>query len=167
MDANRFIDVSGPSIDGDLDSVPALTAWFPEGLERVAVKNPRADLAYMRALFPFVPIWPMPDLVVTNVLVNANQSYDLNLPAEAVVIAFAADTNVLADWWISTKAAAAVPSVLNNDPNSDANRSTSINGVWIANRLIYVGQLKTVSAVSTTANRTVQVMCWLAPRRPT
>jgi hypothetical protein len=160
---NRFIDIGAVGLA--LDQVPENTAWQPQG-EPVAVKNPRADLAYLRALFPFVPIWPLPDYTISVVCTVAGQSYDINIGAETIVCAFRADSvgiTTVADWWINPKGNAAVPTLANNDPNSDG-RNQAIQSP--TGQLWYVGQLHTVSVCSTTAGRIVQALCWLAPRRP-
>jgi hypothetical protein len=157
---SRFLDLA--SVGDGIDSVPEDTAWFPN-MQRVAPSNPHTDLAYVRALFPFTQIMPLPDDVVTVVCVTPNQTYDLTLPSGTVLVHFGADGS---DYYVNADGNALNPSIAanGNDPNSDNNRSQSMfrpDFNWW-----YIGNQHQFSVSSPTANRVVQVLCYIAKQRP-
>lgn len=166
--AARMIDIFAPAMGEDLDAVPAMTAWNPEG-ERVAPNSPHTDLAAIRAFFPFLPIMPWPDDIVSVICANSNMAlspvstYDITLPAGTAVITFEADGN---DFYVNVDGNALNPTIaaVGNDPTSDNNRCQSVFAP--RGRYWYVGPLHQVSVSSPTAGRVVQVWCWIIKHRP-
>jgi hypothetical protein len=166
--ASRIIDIFSPAVGEDYDATPPMTAWNPSGEKVSPSGNPHSDLVNMRADFPFVPIFPVPDDVVSVVCVNPNtavspaSSYDVTLPSGTTVIAFEADGN---DFYVNFDGNALNPSIVavGNDPTSDNNRCQSLFAP--RNRFWYVGALHQLSVSSPTPNRIVQVWCWFTKHR--
>lgn len=158
------IDIGATGLGEELDSVDPLTQWIP-GRTPVPIQGPRTDLTYLRSVFPFLPIMPFPDEVVSLVLPTASTADWLNLPDGTVLCNFDADGQ---DWWISNYSRAAVPTLGSGDPNSSTSLVVGTSMVHPPNNVFfYTGSLRQLSCISTTAGRIIQARCWFAPVRPT
>lgn len=160
MDAvrSRFIDLR-PALSEELDSVPPTTSFAPE-FQRVSPEGPRQDLAYIRSRFPFVPIMPVPDDVVSIVCAVANQAYQLPLPDGTTIVRLAGDGQ---DYWVNFEHQFITLANMNN-PTSDALRNQSLFRPDYS--YFYTGKLTELSVGSATPNRVVQAACWITKVRP-
>jgi hypothetical protein len=163
--ATKVLDIGGVGLGEEFDQTPPKTAYEP-GLQRVPSQGVRNDLAWLRMVFPFVPIMPFPDDVVSVVLTTASVAYDMNLPDGTVIVNFDADGP---DWWISNYGRAAIPNV-NSTPTSGGDWINAYNGSAMVHppntQYFYTGSMRQISLVSATAGRIVQARCWIPPGRP-
>lgn len=156
------LDIGARGLGEELDSVDPLTQWIP-GRTPVPAQGPRFDLQYIRSVFPFLPIMPFPNEVVSLVLPTANTADNLNLPDGTIICNFDADGT---DWWISNYSRAYVPTLGSGDPNSPTNLIAATPMVHPPNSIFfYTGSLRQLSCISTTPGRIIQARCWFAPVR--
>lgn len=156
--SGAVLDIGQAGLGEELDKVDPLTAWLPSR-QSVATQGPRNDLGYIRSLFPFLPIMPFPNDVVSVVLTTASLAVDLNLPDGTIIVNFDADGT---DWYISNFGRAVIPNVGAGDSN---NQGATAMVHPPNNVFFYTGSLRQISCFSPTAGRIVQARCWITPVR--
>lgn len=122
------------------------------------VQSPDVDLSWLRVGFPYVPILPMPNDVV-SVLLDGTNAQDIDIPRSAVLVRFEGTTN---DWVVGLFGQAEYPTATNSKAtltNPTANKSV----VCPRNTFFYCRGLGQISVNSKTASCVVSASFWLPP----
>ena len=125
--------------------------------------GPITDLAYIRAIFPFVPILGIPRTIATAIIAadpNTGNPIpaDLNIPAEVVLGRFIADTD---QWYACFEHNAQIPTPALVASVPDFRTMYRPDYGWF-----YVGGRKSVSVISPNVGAIIQFHGFIANKRP-
>jgi hypothetical protein len=134
------------------------TAPFP-GVELPA-QNAMTDLMFIRSLFPYLPILPLPSRTV-SVKCMAGVAQEIAVPDGATIARIIGSD----DYYISQHGNAELPV---NLPNPSANIGNVFSHSMFKPEFsfFYVGGVKALSAISVADNTIVQVLFWSAENWP-
>lgn len=138
-----------------LSEVPEQTAKDNEiGSKAFMPRGPLSDLQMLRALYPFMPILPLPAVTSAIALPVANRAGDLIIPNGMVLCLLRGNQ----DYYISTTGSAKVPTAANTGMAAGSDICNSFfapeGTYW------YVQGIPSISVVSPLADTLISALFW-------
>lgn len=143
---------------GDIDETTGLVA--PDGSTNLTPQGSVNMLMSLRAQFPFLPIIPMPQSYV-SLFMNANTARDLQIPDGMSLMLIRGS----ADYYMSTKGNAEVPTALNTSGGSSGN-GIAMSFYAPQGILYYVGDIHSLSVIAPTTGTIVTAQFWAPDQLP-
>lgn len=163
MNIPRHID-SRPSLaQGDnISPLPEQTALYSEGGERFPAQSPFTDLMFLRAQYPYIPIFPFPHRVV-NLRLSPNSPNEMAIPEGATICRLTAN----GEFYVSNKGNAELPDQKGNaNLGNDLATNTAASLLNPDFGLFYVGGIRALSFISPSDGVIVSGAFWFTENWP-
>lgn len=132
------------NVGDNISPIPEQTSLFsPEGSVFPA-QSPFTDLMFIRAQYPYIPVFPFPHRVV-NLRLSPNSPYDMAIPEGATLCRLSAN----GEFYVSNKGNAELPDQKGNaNLGNDLATNTAASLLNPDFGMFYVGGIKALSFIS-------------------